>query len=100
MLRGLSQPVLGRAIGVTFQQVAKYEKGRDRVSASALYQLAVVLEVPVSAFFTDIPDLPQDRDGAALERSARPGWGGRSTISATMISPGKWLRRSGAQVGR
>src|SRR5262249_4130278 len=48
---GLSQTELGEAIGVTFQQVQKYEKGRNRVGAGRLTQIARVLDVPVETFF-------------------------------------------------
>ncbi len=50
---GLSQEKLGEAIGLTFQQVQKYERGTNRISASRLYQLSRVLDVPVSFFFDD-----------------------------------------------
>src|SRR5438309_4279225 len=48
---GLSQTELGENIGVTFQQVQKYEKGANRVGAGRLTQIARVLSIPVSAFF-------------------------------------------------
>ncbi|KQP10682.1 MAG: helix-turn-helix transcriptional regulator [Methylobacterium sp.] len=51
--RGLSQTALGTAVGVTFQQVQKYEKGQNRVGAGRLREIARLLEVPVSAFFED-----------------------------------------------
>ncbi|GJD90281.1 MULTISPECIES: helix-turn-helix domain-containing protein [Methylobacterium] len=51
--RGLSQTALGNAVGVTFQQVQKYEKGQNRVGAGRLREIARLLEVPVSAFFED-----------------------------------------------
>ncbi|RWD51592.1 MAG: XRE family transcriptional regulator [Mesorhizobium sp.] len=51
----MAQATLGEAIGVTFQQVQKYEKGTNRVGASRLQQIANVLEVPVSFFFEDMP---------------------------------------------
>src|SRR2546421_12688140 len=51
LARGLSQTELGRQIGVTFQQVQKYEKGVNRVGAGRLTQVARVLGVSVSAFF-------------------------------------------------
>jgi len=57
VLVGLSQEKLGEQIGLTFQQVQKYEKGSNRVSASRLYQIAQILSVPVSFFFDDLPDL-------------------------------------------
>lgn len=49
----LSQTALGSSIGVTFQQVQKYENGSNRVGASRLSEIARVLDVPVSAFFDD-----------------------------------------------
>lgn len=51
MLLGMSQERLGQALGVTFQQVQKYEKGVNRIGASRLQQLSDVLEVPPSYFF-------------------------------------------------
>lgn len=50
-LLGLSQEKLAEAIGLTFQQVQKYERGTNRISASRLYQFAKILDVPVSYFF-------------------------------------------------
>ncbi|GEL43147.1 putative HTH-type transcriptional regulator [Methylorubrum extorquens] len=58
--RGLSQTALGTAVGVTFQQVQKYEKGQNRVGAGRLREIARLLEVPVSAFF-------EEGDGAAAQ---------------------------------
>ncbi len=60
--RGLSQTALGNAVGVTFQQVQKYEKGQNRVGAGRLREIARLLEVPVSAFFEDEsqPEGPQE----------------------------------------
>lgn len=54
--RGLSQTALGSAVGVTFQQVQKYEKGQNRVGAGRLREIARLLEVPVSAFFEENED--------------------------------------------
>jgi transcriptional regulator with XRE-family HTH domain len=51
----LSQGQLGDKIGLTFQQVQKYENGNNRVSASRLMQIAGVLKVPVSFFFDGLP---------------------------------------------
>src|SRR5579885_334921 len=51
---GLSQEKLGEAIGLTFQQVQKYERGANRIGASRLYDLSRVLDVPVSFFFDDL----------------------------------------------
>ena len=54
-LTGLSQSKLGKAIGTTFQQVQKYERGMNRISSSRLYQIAEVLDVPIPYFFDDLP---------------------------------------------
>ena len=51
---GLSQEKLGTAIGLTFQQVQKYERGANRIGASRLHELSRVLDVPVSFFFDDV----------------------------------------------
>ena len=51
---GLSQEKLGGAIGLTFQQVQKYERGANRIGASRLHDLSQVLDVPVSFFFDDM----------------------------------------------
>ena len=51
ILLGMSQTALGNAAGITFQQVQKYESGRDRISSSRLFEFAKILNVPVSHFF-------------------------------------------------
>jgi transcriptional regulator with XRE-family HTH domain len=53
--RDLSQTALGDAVGVTFQQVQKYERGANRISASRLYEFAQVLAVEVGFFFEGMP---------------------------------------------
>ncbi|BCJ90006.1 transcriptional regulator [Terrihabitans soli] len=53
LLIGMSQEKLGTALGITFQQIQKYEKGANRVGASRLQQMSEVLGVPVSYFFED-----------------------------------------------
>jgi transcriptional regulator with XRE-family HTH domain len=54
-LLGMSQEKLGDALGLTFQQVQKYERGTNRIGSSRLYQLSRILEVPVAFFFDDMP---------------------------------------------
>lgn len=51
----MSQEKLGEALGITFQQIQKYEKGTNRVGASRLQNISAVLNVPVSFFFEDAP---------------------------------------------
>lgn len=55
-LMGMSQEKLGEALGLTFQQVQKYERGANRVGASRLFDLSRVLDVPVSFFFDDMSE--------------------------------------------
>ena len=55
-LMGLSQERLGEALGLTFQQVQKYERGINRVGASRLFDLSRVLDVPISFFFDAMPE--------------------------------------------
>ena len=55
VLIGMSQEKLGGALGLTFQQVQKYEKGTNRIGASRLQQIAGVLSVPPAFFFEDMP---------------------------------------------
>jgi transcriptional regulator with XRE-family HTH domain len=52
----MSQERLGEQLGLTFQQVQKYERGVNRVGASRLFDLSRVLDVPISFFFDDLPD--------------------------------------------
>ena len=55
VLLGMSQEKLGEQLGLTFQQVQKYEKGSNRISASRLFQIGQILDVPVQFFFEDMP---------------------------------------------
>ncbi len=54
-LLGMTQTTLGDALGLTFQQVQKYERGTNRVSASRLYDLSRVLDMSIEHFFEDMP---------------------------------------------
>jgi transcriptional regulator with XRE-family HTH domain len=70
-LLGMSQERLGEALGLTFQQVQKYERGVNRVGASRLFDLSRVLDVPISFFFDDMPDsLASSFGGQSNRRSA------------------------------
>jgi transcriptional regulator with XRE-family HTH domain len=70
-----SQEELARQLGITFQQVQKYEKGTNRVSASRLFEIAAVLNEPISFFFPearhndDVYDLVDDQQMVSLLRS-------------------------------
>lgn len=65
VLQGMSQENLGERLDLTFQQVQKYEKGANRVSASRLYQIGEILKVPVEYFFDGLPDPSTSVDGFA-----------------------------------
>jgi len=54
-LAGFSQEQLGKSLGLTFQQVQKYERGTNRMGSSRLFQVAKILSVPVAYFFEDLP---------------------------------------------
>src|SRR5262245_12949181 len=64
MLLGMSQEKLGEKLGLTFQQVQKYEKGINRIGASRLYDLAQVLGVPVQFFYEEAPVVAESRGPA------------------------------------
>lgn len=60
MLVGMSQEKLGEMLGLTFQQVQKYEKGVNRIGAGRLYQVANILGVPISYFYEDVSEREPD----------------------------------------
>ncbi|MCB9948727.1 MAG: helix-turn-helix transcriptional regulator [Rhodospirillaceae bacterium] len=63
-LLGMSQEMLAERLGISFQQLQKYEKGSNRLSASRLFELSRILDVPVSFFFEELP-----AEGAPTEES-------------------------------
>ena len=54
-LLGLSQTALGEPLGLSYQQIQKYERGANRMGASRLFQIASILDVPIMFFFEDMP---------------------------------------------
>jgi transcriptional regulator with XRE-family HTH domain len=68
LMLDMTQEKLGHALGLTFQQVQKYEKGTNRIGASRLQHIAHLLQVPVSFFFDGAPTLP----GAPAATGAAP----------------------------
>jgi transcriptional regulator with XRE-family HTH domain len=64
MMLSMSQEKLGDALGLTFQQVQKYEKGTNRIGASRLQQISHILQVPVSFFFEGAPSLGARPEGS------------------------------------
>jgi len=71
---GFSQETLARALGITFQQIQKYERGTNRVFASRLYHLARALRVPTAYFFQGLSseDASDDTENPGGARSASP----------------------------
>jgi transcriptional regulator with XRE-family HTH domain len=86
LLVGMSQEKLGELLGITFQQIQKYEKGSNRVSASRLYQISRVLGVPVQYFYDDLKD---DDDPSGFAESK-----GADAIAGALQSP------DGVQIAR
>lgn len=71
---GLSQSALGDVVGVTFQQVQKYERGANRVSASMLAKVAKALSAPIAYFFEDVAELAENTapDGLGTQFLSTP----------------------------
>lgn len=67
---GMSQEKLGELLGITFQQIQKYEKGSNRVGASRLQAISSILSVPVAFFFEDAPGQQPSAAGFGEETSA------------------------------
>ena len=68
-LLGMSQEKVAEALGLTFQQLQKYEKGANRVSASRLHELSQILDVPQSFFFEELPTNAKSRNRAISSAS-------------------------------
>lgn len=62
-LLGMSQEKLGEQVGLTFQQIQKYERGANRIGASRLYLFSRILDVPVAYFFDEIPEEIRSHEG-------------------------------------
>ena len=69
-LLGLSKGELARSVGLTFQQIQKYERGANRIGASRLAEFAIALDVPPGWFFEELPGLPtKPKRGSRAESS-------------------------------
>ena len=77
-LLGISQSTLGKAVGLTFQQVQKYERGGNRLAASRLYEFATILDVPVEYFFEGLSagdrSSPTRNKGREIDYVGPVGW--------------------------
>ena len=69
-LLGMSQEKLAQALGLTFQQIQKYERGANRIGSSRLYKLSQILDVPVSFFFDDMTEETATGGGAVAPANA------------------------------
>ncbi|HWY15487.1 MAG TPA: helix-turn-helix domain-containing protein [Rhizomicrobium sp.] len=69
MLVGMSQEKLGEMLGLTFQQVQKYEKGVNRIGAGRLYRVGQILGVPVSYFYEDVMEQGPETSPVANDRA-------------------------------
>ena len=97
ILVGMSQERLGEEIGLTFQQIQKYEKGSNRISASRLYQISRILNVPVQYFFDDVPDgdrHPTNSGNGGRERGAT-----HEIIDFISSAEGLQLNKAFAEIG-
>lgn len=97
LMLGMSQEKLADAIGLTFQQVQKYEKGANRMGSSRLQQVANILQVPVTFFFEDAPGqtkLKGDAHSPAYVFEFVATSDGRALIKAFMQIKNATLRRS------
>lgn len=75
----MSQTKLGDAVGLTFQQIQKYERGANRIGASRLFEFSQILDIPISYFFEDMP--AEILDSAGIRPSDTP------KFSAAMLDP-------------
>jgi len=74
MMLGMSQEKLGDALGLTFQQVQKYEKGTNRIGASRLQQISHILQVPVSFFFEGAPTVHMGSRAEGMGEAPSPAY--------------------------
>ena len=74
MMLSMSQEKLGDALGLTFQQVQKYEKGTNRIGASRLQQISHILQVPVSFFFEGAPHVGSEPHRGGMNEAPSPAY--------------------------
>jgi transcriptional regulator with XRE-family HTH domain len=84
-LAGMTQRQLGASVGLTLQQIQKYEHGTNRISSSRLYEFAKVLGVPVSSFFDEMPS--NALSGRPMSGRRRKGFGEEGTPFAREKDP-------------
>ncbi len=94
MLTGMSQEKLGEALGLTFQQIQKYEKGANRISASRLQQISQALNTPLAYFFKGAPVSQGAAQGGLAEAGAHENY----FNDFVMTSEGLSLNRAFARI--
>jgi transcriptional regulator with XRE-family HTH domain len=92
---GMSQEKLGESLGITFQQIQKYEKGTNRVGASRLQAISGILNVPVSFFFEDAPDGNPANTPAGMAEASSSNY----VVDFLSSSEGLQLNRSFVKIG-
>ncbi len=92
---GMSQEKLGESLGITFQQIQKYEKGTNRVGASRLQNISNVLNVPVSFFFEDAPGDSSMAGGAGMAEANSSNY----VVDFLSSSEGLQLNRAFVNIG-
>ncbi|MCT7665146.1 helix-turn-helix domain-containing protein [Shinella kummerowiae] len=91
---GMSQEKLGESLGITFQQIQKYEKGTNRVGASRLQNISSILNVPVSFFFEDAPGDQANTQAGFAEASSS-----NYVVDFLSSSEGLQLNRAFVRIG-
>lgn len=84
---GYNQSDLGRALGLTFQQVQKYEKGSNRISSSKLWEIAQFLEVDIGYFFIGLDSPHTALAGGSVDRSEHKFPATRYTVEIARLAP-------------
>jgi len=89
---GMSQEKLGESLGITFQQIQKYEKGTNRIGASRLHEISTVLNTPINYFYEDLPGSEGSAGGFA------EGSGSDYVVDFLSTSEGISLNRAFARI--
>lgn len=86
MMIGMSQEKLGESLGLTFQQVQKYEKGTNRISASRLQQISETLNIPLAYFFKGAPVSEGSPNAGFAEGNPEEGYASDFVMTAEGLS--------------
>ena len=90
---GMSQEKLGDAIGLTFQQVQKYERGVNRIGASRLWELSSILDVPVGFFFDGLPRARDMKRGTGLSEAPAATYDSGGTVNRESLELARAYKR-------